>query len=215
VIVGVGGSATTDGGIGAVEALGGTPFANHSVRVRVACDISTMFLDAARVFSPQKGADETTVRFLGGRLEDLASRYADQFGVDVTKVVGGGAAGGLAGGLAALGAELVPGFDLVADALRFDQALADADMVVTGEGKLDLTSFRGKVVGGVARRAATARVPVGVVVGTTGPLVHERAEWPSEPLPTVSLVERFGEDRAHAYTWRCVSDATVSLLALP
>src|SRR5262249_12941544 len=107
VIVAVGGAATTDGGLGAGEALGGGPF---GVPVRVACDVQTRFVDAASVFAPQKGATPAQVELLSRRLEGLAGRY----GPDVARLPGSGAAGGLAGGLAFLGAELVPGFELVA-----------------------------------------------------------------------------------------------------
>ena len=89
----------------------------------------------------------------------------EDYGVDVRDLAGSGAAGGLAGGLAALGARLVPGFDLVADAIGLDDRIEGADLVVTGEGFLDEQSFEGKVVGGVLELAAEAGVPVLVVAG--------------------------------------------------
>lgn len=151
VLVGVGGSATTDGGLAAIEALGwsfgGTP-------VTVACDVSTRFLDAARVFSPQKGASDAQVQLLTRRLAQLADQYEARTGVDVRELEGSGAAGGLAGGLAAIGAHLEPGFDTVAGAAGLEALLEDATLVVTGEGRLDATSFDGKVVGGVLDWAA-------------------------------------------------------------
>ena len=159
IIVGVGGSATTDGGLGAVEALDGMKFSEQGVVVRVACDVRTRFLDAASVFAPQKGADEPAVRALAERLERLADEYASRYGIDVRPLAGGGAAGGLGGGLAALGAELVPGFDLVASARDLDAALGEADAVATGEGRLDQTSLEGKTVGGVVERAARSACP--------------------------------------------------------
>ena len=155
VIVGVGGSATTDGGLAAVQALDwsfrGTP-------VTVACDVTTAFTDAAVVYGPQKGASDAQIALLTRRLEQLAGVYRDRTGVDVTTVESAGAAGGLAGGLAAIGARLEPGFDVVADLVGLQDALAGADLVVTGEGKLDATSFAGKVVGGVLELAADADV---------------------------------------------------------
>ena len=134
LIVGLGGSASTDGGLGAVEALEWRPF---EARVRVACDVRTPFLDAAAVFAPQKGASPEQVGALAHRLRELALRYSDELGIDVTTIEGSGAAGGLAGGLAALGAELVPGFELIAAELQLERALDGVDLVVTGEGRLD------------------------------------------------------------------------------
>jgi glycerate kinase len=161
VIVGVGGSATTDGGLGAVDTLGWS-LAGHDVTV--ACDVATPFLDAATVYAPQKGATSAQVSLLTGRLARLAEVYEGRTGVDVTELEGGGAAGGLAGGLAAIGAQLEPGFDVVARAAGLDDALAGAQLVVTGEGKLDATSFDGKVVGGVLEWAADEGVAQRVVI---------------------------------------------------
>jgi len=163
VLVAAGGSATTDGGLGALDALG---WSFGSVPVVVACDVSTRFLDAARVFAPQKGASDAQVQLLTRRLARLAEEYQARTGVDVTGLDGAGAAGGLAGGLAALGATLEPGFDVVAGAAGLDDLLDDADLVVTGEGRVDATSFAGKVVGGVVEWAADAGVPAcGVIAG--------------------------------------------------
>jgi glycerate kinase len=146
VIVAVGGSASTDGGLAAVETL---KWSLAGLDVTVACDVSTTFLDAARVYGPQKGATAAQVALLTRRLERLAEQYLARTGFDVTTIEGSGAAGGLAGGLAAIGARIEPGFDVVADAVGLEAALEDADLVVTGEGKLDATSLDGKVVGGV------------------------------------------------------------------
>jgi glycerate kinase len=167
VIVGVGGSATTDGGLAALEALG---WSFGAIPVTVACDVATPFLDAATVFAPQKGATEAQVELLTRRLARLADQYEQRTGVDVRALPGAGAAGGLAGGLAAIGAELEPGFDVVAGAAGLESALEGADLVVTGEGRLDATSFDGKVVGGVLEWAADAGVPhVAVVAGQVAP----------------------------------------------
>jgi glycerate kinase len=163
VIVGVGGSATTDGGLAALEAL---RWSFGAVPVVVACDVTTPFLDAAEVFAGQKGASSAQVSLLTRRLASLADQYERRTGVDVRVLTGAGAAGGLAGGLAAIGAELEPGFDVVADACGLDGALEGVDLVVTGEGRLDVTSFAGKVVGGVLEWSADAGVPnVAVVAG--------------------------------------------------
>jgi glycerate kinase len=163
VIVGVGGSATTDGGLAALEALG---WSLGAVPVTVACDVSTRFLDAAKVFAPQKGASVAQVSLLTRRLATLAGQYEQRTGIDVRTMVGAGAAGGLAGGLAAIGAQLEPGFEVVANAAGLDRALEGVDLVVTGEGRLDATSFEGKVVGGVLEWAGDAGVPhVAVIAG--------------------------------------------------
>jgi glycerate kinase len=161
IVVGVGGSATTDGGLGAVDAL---QWSLAGLDVTVACDVQTGFTDAARVYGPQKGATAAQIGLLGRRLDRLADEYRSRTGVDVTGLAGAGAAGGLAGGLAAIGARLAPGFEVVALAAGLDQALDGAALVVTGEGRLDATSLAGKVVGGVlewsegvvARRAVIA-----------------------------------------------------------
>src|SRR4051812_13951537 len=147
VIVGVGGSATTDGGQGCLEVL--EPHARlKGVELLVACDVTTRFVDAAEVFAPQKGASPSQVALLRRRLERLAQVYEEQFGIDVRDLTGGGAAGGLAGGLAAVGASLIPGFDLVAETLDLAERMEHVDLVVTGEGYLDDQSFNGKAVGG-------------------------------------------------------------------
>lgn len=206
IIVGVGGSASTDGGLGAIDALAHRRFAEDRVAVEVACDVETRFVDAAPVFAPQKGADPATVAALTSRLEEIAARYREEFGVDVREIDGGGAAGGLAGGLFALGATLRPGFELIADEVGFDAVLAPADLVVTGEGQLDATSFAGKVVGGVRRHAARARVPVVIVAGQIAVGTLGDAE-------AVSLVERYGARRAFRQTSECLRDVLRSVVA--
>lgn len=163
VVVGVGGSATTDGGLAAVQAL---DWSLGGAEVIVACDVRTPFLDAATIFGPQKGASAAQVGLLTRRLEQLASVYQDRTGIDVTTIEGGGAAGGLAGGLAAIGAHIEPGFDVVADIVGLESFLETANLVVTGEGKLDTTSFDGKVVGSVLQLATGFGVPrLGVIAG--------------------------------------------------
>jgi glycerate kinase len=156
VLVGAGGSATTDGGTGAIRALRGV-----DARLTVLCDVRTPFEDAARVYGPQKGASEQQVRALARRLHAQARRLPrDPRGIPMT-----GAAGGLAGGLwAALGAELVPGAVFVLDALGFDTRLRRARAVVTGEGRLDQQSLAGKAISEVAVRARQAGVPCHAIV---------------------------------------------------
>ena len=199
LVVAVGGSATTDGGRGALEALAGLiPFPEHGLDVRVACDVATEFVDAARVFAPQKGATEPQVLRLAERLQTLAAAYAERFGVCVEELAGAGAAGGLAGGLAAAGARLERGFDVVAELVGLDPALVAADLVITGEGMLDETSFAGKVVGGVLERARSYGVDVFAVVGAA-------AENTGGRIPHASLVARFGHERAMNDTAACVA----------
>jgi glycerate kinase len=204
ILVGVGGSATTDGGWGAVQAL--HPVQRlRGVELVVACDVRTRFVDAATVFGPQKGAGEAAVALLRRRLERLVQVYLDEYGVDVSDLEGAGAAGGLAGGLAAIGAELVDGFSVVADACELDSQIEGADLVITGEGRLDPTSFDGKVVGGVAEIAADFATPVAAVVGAVDPLVADR-------LPVVSLVDTVGEVSAFADPSAGVIAAAAALL---
>lgn len=162
VYLGVGGSATTDGGAGAIRAIreaGGL----GGARITVLTDVRTPFEHAARVFGPQKGADDDQVKRLTRRLTDQARRLKrDPRGVPMT-----GAAGGLSGGLwAEFGAELVPGAQFVLDAVDFDRRMRAARAVVTGEGKLDQQSLAGKVVSEVSTRARQAGVPCHAIVGT-------------------------------------------------
>jgi glycerate kinase len=203
VLVGLGGTATTDGGLGAVDALAPSGRAPN-FEILVACDVETKFLEAAAIFSPPKGAAPAQVELLSRRLERVAQLYEERFGVDVRGLPGGGSAGGLAGGLAAIGAKLLPGFDLVADRLSVAERVAGADLVVTGEGYLDGQSLAGKVVGGVARLAGLAGVPVLVVAGDGDTAV---------PLPYVSLVARFGEERSRSSPAECITEVVAERLA--
>jgi glycerate kinase len=209
LLVGLGGSATTDGGLGAVEALRG-PSRFGAVDVQVACDVRTRFVEAAAVFAPQKGASAAQVALLTARLERLVGRYRDEFGVDVSDLEGAGAAGGLAGGLAALGASIVPGCELVAEHVDLERRLQEADVVVTGEGHLDAQSLDGKVVGSVAGWAHEAGKAVVVIVGDADDPARRRLE----PAATVlSLVEREGLERALAEPKGGIERAAAAALA--
>lgn len=190
IVVCVGGVASTDGGVGAVEVLP-EPL---PVPLDVACDVEARFLDAADVFAPQKGATPEHVRILRERLARL----------DVLDRPGSGAAGGLAGGLAAIGARLLPGFDLVADRLGLDGRLAEADLVITGEGLVDATSFTGKVVGRVLERARAAGIEALVLAGDV-------AE--GSPTGAISLVASYGPERALAEPAKCLSELAATALA--
>lgn len=208
LLVGLGGSATTDGGLGALRAL----YPLHrlaGVEIVALCDVRTAFVDAAEQFAPQKGASPAQVELLRRRLERLADVYLADHGVDVRALPGAGAAGGLAGGLAVAGARLVSGFDAVADELDLPDLVEGADLVITAEGFLDEQSFEGKVVGGVAELGRAAGVPVVAVVGE---VVPDLAVAPAEGLEVVSLVERFGDERARGDTLRCVEEAVGEVL---
>jgi glycerate kinase len=159
VIVAAGGSATTDGGAGALAVLDGL---DRRPRLVVACDTAVPLEDAPTVYGPQKGADEATVRRLIRRLDALADAAPrDPRGRAMT-----GAAGGLAGGLWAFaGAELAPGAVMVLDALGIDEHLAEAAVVLTGEGRIDAQTLTGKAVGELAARCRRASVPCHAVVG--------------------------------------------------
>lgn len=163
ILVAAGGSATTDGGAGAIEAIeaaGGL----RGARLVVLCDVRTPFEAAATTFAPQKGADPDAVARLTQRLQRQAAELPkDPRGVAMT-----GAAGGLSGGLwAQYGAKLVGGAAFVLDALDFDARMRAARCVVVGEGRLDATSLEGKIAGEIATRARQAGVPAHAIVGTS------------------------------------------------
>jgi len=208
IIVGIGGSATVDGGVGMAQALGGRFRDDRSREVGrgggqlrhvvaidldqldprvaeadilIASDVQSPLTGpdgAARVFGPQKGATPEQVELLEAGLAHLAERIRACLGVDVERLPGAGAAGGLGAGLVAfLGAAVRPGIDLVLEAVGYEAHLADADLVVTGEGRLDASSLHGKATVGVARRARDAGVPciavAGQVAGDAGALRRE------------------------------------------
>jgi glycerate kinase len=128
---------------------------------------------AAHVFAPQKGADSAMVEILDGQLRAVTETVIRELGIDVSADAGSGAAGGMGGGMIAFfGSRLQMGIETVLDTVRFDQLLEGADMVFTGEGKIDTQSLRGKVVIGVARRAKKFGVPVIAVVGDIGDKVE-------------------------------------------
>ena len=168
LVIGLGGTATVDGGAGLREVL-----RELHVPTSVLCDVRTTLADAARLFGPQKGATPASVPVLERRLaamEELAPYAA---------LPGAGAAGGLGAALAALGGQLVEGAPTVLDLLGFDELLFGCDLVVTGEGQVDRTTAEGKAPGEVARRCAAAGVRCVVFGG--------RVVEPVEGTETVSL----------------------------
>jgi glycerate 2-kinase len=203
IVIGCGGSATTDGGWGAVQAVGSRQ-ALAGIDLLVACDVTTRFSDAAAVFGPQKGASPEQIVLLTDRLVSLAERYRRDDDVDVEAIPGAGAAGGLAGGLVALGARIVPGFDLVASMTGLAHQIARADLVVTGEGHLDPPSFEGKVPGGVLA-LARGHCPVLCIVGAAD---RSLLSLPPPGIEIVSLVAQFGRARARAETAHLIGEVT-------
>ncbi|QXQ96654.1 glycerate kinase [Streptomyces sp. WY228] len=206
ILVGCGDSGTSDGGAGALQALGARLTDRHGRELRrgggslhelehidasgldprlagadllVACNPYNVLCGkrgVARVFGPQKGATPAEVELLSAGLErlaavltrDLAPAFATA-ALDLRTAPGTGASGGLGAGLAAVGARLLPRYDVLLDGLDLDARLARADFVITAEGALDHQTVRGKIPAEVARRARAAGVPVLVLAGTIGP----------------------------------------------
>jgi len=164
LVLGLGGSATVDGGAGLREGLDSLP-----VPATVLCDVATRLVDAARLYGPQKGASPQDVAALERRL--LAMEELQPYAA----LPGSGAAGGLGAALAALGADLVPGADAVLDLVGFDARASACDLVVTGEGTVDAMTAEGKAPGAVARRCAAAGVRC-VVAGGVVTAAVEGAE---------------------------------------
>ena len=156
LLIGLGGSATCDGGEGMMNVPGLRNIVT-GVKIKALCDVDNPFLGpdgAARVFAPQKGADPQMVEMLEKRMELQAERILSQTGIDISMMPGAGAAGGLGGVLHAyLGAELVPGIETVLDIVGFDREIVDADLIITGEGTSDLQTLSGKVPMGILRRS--------------------------------------------------------------
>ncbi len=225
ILVGIGGSATNDGGIGmlaalgfrfrdasgrAMDAVGGEALVRidsidaqgrlrelADAEIVVACDVSNPFYGpqgAARVFGPQKRADNDAVETLDRGMRHFAEAIGRHNGMDVQRMPGSGAAGGLGGAFAALlGARLVPGAEMILDALGFEARLRGADLVITGEGRLDAQSVMGKAPGAIAAAAARAGVPVIAVAGAVEDAATLNghgfgAVFPIQPRP-VSLQE--------------------------
>lgn len=199
LIVGIGGSATNDGGAGMATALGAR-FINAAgselplgggylgqleridaqgldsrlvdVDVEVACDVANPLTGpegASAVYGPQKGADARMVRHLDAALEHYADVVKRDLGRDVRNIPGAGAAGGLGAGLMAFaGAHLAPGVEIVFEAIDLDGKLRGADLVITGEGRMDSQDVYGKAPMEVAKRAKRMGIPSIAIVGSTG-----------------------------------------------
>ena len=185
ILVAAGGSATTDGGRGAIDAIeaaGGL----GDARLEVLCDTSVSFERAAEVFAPQKGASAEQVERLTSRLvAEAGALPRDPRGHAMT-----GAAGGLSGGLwAAFGAHLVPGAAFVLGVVGFDRRLEGADAVITGEGRLDGQSREGKLTGEIARRCRAAQVPCHVIAGEIALSPEDEARFGFATLAYAGSVE--------------------------
>ena len=167
-LIGLGGSATNDGGMGMIRAEGFLE-KTKGMKFTVACDVDTPYIGehgASRVFGPQKGASEQDVEVLEERLGGYALTILKETGVDVRDMAGAGAAGGLGGAFRAyLGAELKRGVDLVLDQIDFDSKIRGADLVITGEGCSDYQTLKGKTASGVLERAKRQGIPVALVSG--------------------------------------------------
>ncbi|EHK8984857.1 glycerate kinase [Vibrio vulnificus] len=207
IIVGIGGSATNDGGIGMAQALGiklldaqgnalghgGGELAKLAtidcsqldprlaqVRLEVACDVDNPLCGtkgASAVFGPQKGATPEMVKILDENLAHYAAIIKQQLGADVRDMAGAGSAGGMGAALLGLlNAELRPGIEIVMDAVHLDEIVADADLVITGEGRIDSQTIHGKTPIGVARTAKKHGLPVIGIAGCLSAdcgVVHE------------------------------------------
>ncbi|HEX2952673.1 MAG TPA: glycerate kinase [Bacillota bacterium] len=204
LVLGIGGSATNDGGVGIAEALGyrfldadGRPLppgglallnlaridADHinprlkDLEVKVICDVTNPLTGpegASLVYGPQKGADPATARLLDQALGQLAKRIQTDLGLNLLDLPGGGAAGGTGAGLVAfLGAQLKSGVELVADLVGLANKIRDADLVITGEGRIDRQTRYGKVPFGVTRIAKELHIPVFAIAGQIGHGAHE------------------------------------------
>jgi glycerate kinase len=185
ILVAAGGSATTDGGRGAIDAIeaaGGL----RGAKLEVLCDTTVPFERAAEVFATQKGASPKQVEELTRRLVALAGALPR----DPRERAMTGAAGGLSGGLwAAFGAHLVPGATFVLGVLGFDRRLEEADAVITGEGRLDDQSREGKLTGEIARRCRAARLPLHAIVGQNAMAADQIARFELASVSEASSVE--------------------------
>lgn len=171
IVVGLGGSATTDGGLGMIDALGGAREAAArlaDVSLVAASDVENPLLGqwgAASVFGPQKGADPATVELLERRMTDHNATLTTIAGRDISVEEGAGAAGGLGAALLALGARRISGATVVADATGRAADVEAAGLVITGEGKFDSQTLRGKVVAALTAAATAAGIPTVVFAG--------------------------------------------------
>lgn len=222
IIIGLGGSATNDGGAGMIQALGAKLLTKDQqeighgggalatlmkidiseldsrladCQIDAACDVTNLLTGeegASAVFGPQKGATPEMVANLDHALTHYAKCIKQDLGIDVMVLEGGGAAGGMGAALHAFcGAKLRPGIDIVTEALHLDALVADANLVITGEGRMDSQTIHGKVPVGVARVAKRYHIPV---IGIAGSLT-----------PDVGVVHQHGIDAVFSVLYRICS----------
>lgn len=244
IILGIGGSATTDGGIGMAMALGFRIYdqnntlldpegaaLNHIARIEtegadkrlknlqvtVACDVTNPLYGpngAAYIYGPQKGADPDMVRVLDDGLKNLAKIASQTFDNDVSDYPGAGAAGGLgAGCLWFLNAVLKDGVSIVIEQSRIQERIVSADLVITGEGKVDSQTLSGKVVKGLADFCGMHHVPLAVVCGTLQ-ITSEQARDAGITYATSVLNRPMDLDTAQHEAFGLVKDATFNLVRL-
>lgn len=208
IIIGIGGSATNDGGAGMLQALGAKLLDSNGQQIKlggralanltyidvsemdprlslcqfsIACDVSNPLIGengASAIFGPQKGATSDHIKELDSNLEHFADVIKNDLGVDVHYIPGAGAAGGMGAALLAfLNAELKPGFDIIASTLDLESMIVGANLVITGEGRLDSQSLNGKVPVGVAQLAKKYQIPVIAITGSLGDDLHNLPQY--------------------------------------
>lgn len=231
IVLGIGGSATNDGGMGMAVALGYQfldekgevlePIGKHlsrvvdmkthkvfealkDVKIKVACDVKNPLFGkdgAAYVYGPQKGASSADVKQLDEGLRNFAKVIDQKFGIDVQNIPGAGAAGGMgAGAVVFLNASLTSGIDLIMEMADFEQALANADWIITGEGQLDGQTLSGKTINGILNAAQQKNIPVAALCGSVDLSLEQMQELGLQY--TVSVLNAVGslEDaKKHAF----------------
>lgn len=244
IILGIGGSATNDGGAGVITALGAKLLDSQGravepnargllnlasidisgvdprlpeTRIEIACDVNNPLLGprgASSIYGPQKGADPAMVELLEQALTRLAEVAKTEFARDIASFAGSGAAGGLAAGLSLIAPiELRPGIDLVLETIRFSEHLANADLAITAEGRIDAQSAMGKAVSGVANLANRAGVPAFALCGTLGrdyQEVYKEGVRAVIPIPDAPMTL----EQAMADTPRLLREATARTIRI-
>lgn len=208
IILGIGGSATNDGGMGMAKALGYLFLDKNGqelksigsnliavkkvaesnihpllgkVKVKVACDVSNPFhgsMGAAKIYAEQKGASAGEVELLDEGLRNYAKIINGQYGIDLQKIAGSGAAGGIGGAAVVfLNGQLTPGIDLIKEMANFEKAIQDVDWIITGEGQLDAQTLSGKTIKGVVNSARKKHIPVAALCGSTSITIEQQKEF--------------------------------------
>lgn len=181
--------------------LSGSKSLLNGVKITVMCDVDNPLYGttgAANVFGPQKGADSQMVAMLDHNLRKLAEVIKHDLSVDIADMPGAGAAGGMgAGCVAFLGAELKSGIEAVLDMVEFDRCLNDADLVITGEGRIDSQSVHGKVISGIAKRTAPRQLPLIAIVGCIDPSAEEAYDLGITAMFTIDREAKAYQDYVH------------------